>query len=429
MQLVAYGAQDIYLTGNAHITFFKSVYRRHTNFAIEAIEQVFNGNADFGRRVTALISRNGDLINRMYVEVTLPRLEIQGASARWVDDIGHHLLHQMEVEVGGQMIDRQHGDWLQLWMLLTLPLDKQAGYNKMIGQDGQTHPNGEDFETSLQAFNQEAKERRQLFIPLQFWFCRHAGLSLPLIALQYHEVKIVLQFRGLEDLIDTDNEEVTRDLSLVDAKLWVDYIYLDTDERRRMAQVSHEYLIEQVQHNGDQAVNGSTARVKMTYNHPVKELVWFVRHDDIATEKQWSNYTDTLADEEDPVDANHRNPNNSKNPVRTAKILLNGHDRFSARTGEYFNLVQPYQHHTRIPESPGVNVYSFGLHPEAHQPSGTVNMSRIDTAELVLDVAYNEESFTNIQAKLFIFAHNYNVFRVMSGNLPLPQNNTRVVRH
>ena len=413
MQLVAYGAQDIYLTGNAHITFFKSVYRRHTNFAIEAIEQTLSGQADFGNRVTSIISRNGDLINRMYVQATLPALS-QSGSFRWVDDVGHHLLKEMEVEIGGQMIDRQYGDWLQIWMLLTLPSDKQDGYNKMIGQDGQTYPNGVEWDTSLQAYTENDKPERTLFIPLQFWFCRHAGLSLPLIALQYHEVKIILTFRKLDELI-ISSENTIEPASLINVKLWADYIYLDTDERRRMAQVSHEYLIEQVQHNGDQTLTGSRERIKMTFNHPVKELIWFVRHDTIEEENQWSNYTNLLAETEaaGAPDKNHRNPNDSMNPVTEAKLLLNGQDRFSARSGDYFNLVQPYQHHTRIPESPGLNVYSFGLHPEAHQPSGTVNMSRIDVAELQLTLAFEGEA--DNRSKLYVYATNYNVLRIMSG--------------
>ena len=417
MQLVAYGAQDIYLTGNPQITYFKVVYRRHTNFAMESIEQVFNGSADFGRKVTCLISRNGDLINRVYLQANLPAVSNLSGSFRWVDDVGHHLISEVELEIGGQRIDRQYGDWLQIWSELTVEAGKKVGYRKMIGHYPLTDSTGVTDETSLQAYNQENKNETTIYVPLQFWFCRNVGLSLPLIALQYHEVKINLTFRRATEVSVAANATDQSDLSLADAALWVDYIFLDTDERRRFAQVSHEYLIEQVQHTGEESVNSSTSssseHVKLNYNHPVKELVWVVQHNSLADNNQWSNYTDTLADEEEES----RNPTSSKNPVSTAKLQLNGHDRFRTRDGEYFNWVQCYQHHTNIPDSPGVNVYSFALKPEEHQPSGSCNFSRIDNATLVLNVQYTGTSLTTAQAKLRVYAVNFNVLRVMSGIL------------
>jgi len=423
MQLVAYGAQDIYLTGSPQITYFKVVYRRHTNFAMESIEQVFNGSADFGKKVTCLVSRNGDLINRVYLQANLPEVSIGSGSFKWVDDVGHHLVSEVDLEIGGQRIDRQSGDWMQIWTELTLAAGHKDGYRKMIG-----HINLCDSdlvnEQSLQCYNGEVKAETTIYVPLQFWFCRNVGLSLPLIALQYHEVKINLTFRRASELyVASDGADVDT-LSLPEASLWVDYIYLDTDERRRFAQVSHEYLIEQVQHTGDESVNGSTestsVALKLNFNHPVKELVWVVQHNDLASNNQWSNYSDIS---EDPSET-CRNPTGSRNPVVTAKLQLNGHDRFATRNGEYFNLVQCYQHHTNIPESAGINVYSFALNPEEHQPSGSCNFSRIDNATLQLTLAYYaadaavegySSNLSNVQAKVRVYAVNYNVLRIMSG--------------
>jgi hypothetical protein len=411
MQLVAYGAQDIYLTGNPQITFFKIVYRRHSNFAIESIEQTLNGNADFGRRVSCTISRNGDLINRVYLQTSLPAVTVdptQGSNGfRWVDDVGHFLMKNYEIEIGGQRIDKHYNHWLEIWYQLTIPAGQKAGYKKMIGQSPE----------SLRV-QQESQPQTRLYIPLQAWFCRNVGLALPLIALQYHEVKINIEFENAQRLYISDTP-VTQTVSLPDASIFVDYIFLDTEERRRFAQVSHEYLIEQLQFTGEEAFNSVSLKSRLNFNHPVKELVWTVQIDSIAeTYHEWNNYTTApvgvvgeLADVVPEHTFGGFTTLYPLNPVRTAKIQLNGHDRFQERDGSYFNLVQPYQHHTNIPDSPGINVYSFGLRPEEHQPSGTVNMSRIDNATLWLNCW---EAVTP-GAKLRVFATNYNVLRIMSG--------------
>ena len=305
MQLVAYGAQDVYLTGNPQITFWKVTYRRYTNFAMESIEQTFNGQADFGRRVTCTISRNGDLAYRTYLQVTLPQIDqnmnASGAvHARWLDFPGHQLVSQVEVEIGGQRIDRQYGDWMHIWCQLTLSAEQQRGYFKMVGNTTQltyltdpsfadvNGPCGGNAPVNVCA-PRNALPETTLYVPLQFWYCRNPGLALPLIALQYHEVKINLDLRpideclwAMKDLVSTSgNQQVTTayNQSLVAASLYVDYIFLDTDERRRMAQNPHEYLIEQLQFTGDESVGSSSNKIKLNFNHPCKELVWVVQPD------------------------------------------------------------------------------------------------------------------------------------------------------
>ena len=300
MQLVAYGAQDVYLTGNPQITFWKVTYRRHTNFAMESIEQTFNGQADFGRRVQCTISRNGDLAYRTYLQVTLPEIGQEGCCgespadcdktyARWLDFPGEQLISMVEVEIGGQRIDRQYGDWMHIWNQLTLTSEQERGYNKMVGQTVQltylTHPDFADVESACAALDvpaavcapRNALPETTLYVPLQFWFCRNPGLALPLIALQYHEVKINLELRPSDECLFavTDLTEGTSgssavangnsvkdgaayQKSLVAASLYVDYVFLDTDERRRMAQNPHEYLIEQLQFTGDESVGSSS---------------------------------------------------------------------------------------------------------------------------------------------------------------------------
>jgi hypothetical protein len=535
MQLVAYGAQDVYLTGNPQITFWKVTYRRYTNFAIESIEQTFNGQADFGRRVQCTISRNGDLAYRTYLQVTLPEIGQSlgtsgaraGVYARWLDFPGEQLIAQVEVEIGGQRIDRQYGDWMHIWNQLTMSSEQQRGYFKMIGNTTQltfiTDPSfaAVDGPCDSSAPRQVCAPRNALpettlYIPLQFWFCTNPGLALPLIALQYHEVKINLDLRPIDECLWAVTSLVNVDVaasagfgagssksvdvkaayqqSLVAASLYVDYVFLDTDERRRMAQNPHEYLITQLQFTGDESVGSSSNKIKLNFNHPVKELIWVVQPDQnvdycagLAQNSslfrvlgaQPFNYTDAIdalpnahaafgslaslaatstsfitasgwfadagADAATATSGWYASGGDSgpfggvpgdeslvsdagtfvltetsldmhcwgQNPVVTAKLQLNGQDRFSEREGTYFSWVQPYQAHTRAPDE-GINVYSFALRPEEHQPSGTCNFSRIDNAtlQLVLSNATVEGTKT---AKVRVYATNYNVLRIMSG--------------
>ena len=369
MQLVAYGAQDIYLTGNPQITFFKVVYRRHTNFSMESIEQTWNGTNLSTGRCTATISRNGDLVSKLYIEIL--------GSGNWATaNPGANLIKTVEVEIGGQMIDRQSGQWMETWSELTQPNPTGCGQAADLS-------NGTLFQrTTGMGGVRAAFENTRLFVPLQFWFCRNPGLALPLIALQYHEVKIIL-----------DHQATTVDFgsALTENKLWADYIYLDTDERRRFAQVSHEYLIEQVQ---EQSATNNKSN-DLNFNHPVKEIVW--------TGGEWVSGKSA---------ATATTQSNAK-----WNLKLNGHDRFALRDSKYFTRVQVLDYHS----GPGglngnggtsdmddsIAVYSFALKPEEHQPSGTCNFSRIDSAQLVSD--------TQPSAAFTVFAVNYNVLRIMSG--------------
>ena len=343
MQLVAYGAQDIYLTGNPQITFFKVVYRRHTNFAVESIEQTFNGAATAGNKFSCTISRNGDLLHRVYLEI-----DHNAASGHR----GFAMIDYVEVEIGGQCIDKHYGEWMTIWTDLTHGGDKVSMLNAMMPATA----NGS-----------------KSYIPLQFWFCRNPGLALPLIALQYHEVKLNVQFAALG----------TTTASIERCCVFCDYIFLDTDERRRFAQVSHEYLIEQVQYSNALTIGANGGQVELRFNHPVKELIWHNAGADINAD---------LA---------------AAQTFTSCLLQLNGHDRFRKRNGSYFRDVQRYQHHTGSADPAAVHMYSFALKPEEHQPSGTCNFSRIDNAVLSLDAS--------AAGVLKVYATNYNVLRIMSG--------------
>ena len=516
MQLVAYGAQDVYLTGNPQITFFKVVYRRHTNFSTECIEQTFNGTADFGRTVTCNISRNGDLVTKMYLKVELEAVAA-GQSFGFVENLGHTLVESAKVEIGGSKIDEHYGDWLNIWNELARNSSLDRGYDKMVGNVPE-----------VRKIHGGARNRYTMYVPMQFWFCRNNGLALPLIALQYHDVRVTFKFRDVRECI---NGASRSDVKFKDAILLIDYVYLDSEERKRFAQASHEYLIEQLQFTGDESVNTANEKFRLNFNHPCKALYWALRmgnyttgkstvalndNGDIdmerfakvvwlasrdltsATEVNAASNTDEITQGTQQASGNatldalaakvtaqlvigdgngtaganldnvvvlshtltaadvsknstdklkagvtadhvsdlldrfsrvfyqHNNyglyADGSENPVQSAKLQLNGHDRFSSQDGHYFNYVQPSQHFSNTPAD-GVNVYSFALNPEEHQPSGTCNMSRIDNATLSLTLGERTAASSNNFANDYlvddtvcsIYTVNYNVLRIMSG--------------
>ena len=426
LQLVAYGAQDVYLTGNPQITFFKVVYRRHTNFAIEAIQQTFNGNAGYGNTVTCQISRNGDLINRMYLQVDVPKKKnlTTPTTSTYQNYLGLRLIKSVVIEIGGQQIDKHYSDWLYIWNELSLPIGKRYAYDTMVGADKDILNGG---------FVNSAITDTTLYIPFEFWFCRNVGLALPLIALQYHEVKVKIDFETKPNCISVGTGLLTDFEEIKNISLWADYIFLDTDERRRFAQLSHEYLIEQLQFTGTEPLVAGTNRIKLNFNHPCKELIWVAKTTTTVNKTRWYDYTnkdntenydsyklafDGSADAGGQRTSNYLvisdvKPPTNNNPFINAILQLNGNDRFAVREGDYFNYVQPFQHHTNVPVHNSINVYSFALKPEEHQPSGTLNMSRIDTATLMVTAnpAPTNKSYQGIN----IYAVNYNVLRILSG--------------
>lgn len=398
ISVIAYGTQDLFLTGNPQITFFKTLYRRYSHFAMESIEQTFTGNPDFNKKGSVIITRNADLIGRTYLRTVLPEVTAGTSGFSWVNEIGHQLVKDVNIEIGGQEIDKHYAEWFTIWQALTLPAGKDAGYNKMIGNIAAltgAYP-------SYAAASGDTTPQKELNIPLNFTWNRLPAIYLPLVALQFQDVRITVNFRPLNECIRGSYTGSAP--SLGETSLWVDYIYLDSEERRLFARGKHEYLVEQLQYQGEESLNGLNNKVKLAFNHPVKELVWVVcRNDNMDSSSNqyldWSNFTDA------------HTTNTGNNPVDSAKILLNGQDRFSVRGGDYFDLVQQYQHHTNISKT-GINVYSFALNPEEHQPSGTTNFSRIDNATLSIQLT---SAMSGVDATVKVFAVNYNIVRVASG--------------
>ncbi len=427
IQLIAYGAQDVFITGNPQITFFKLIYRRHTNFSMEWIQQRDqNSNGKFGHRMEIVIDRVGDLLGAMHLEIEVPALlQAQAgyaadgtpATSTWVglcNSIGHAAIKTVDMQIGGQLIDRQYGDWLEIWSEISLSEDKQAGYRRMIGKHTtdvalqfNAIPNG--CNTASGSSSSAGNNKYRFRVPLQFWFNRCPGLYLPLIALQYHEVRFTFDLRAPAELIRSDVNLIApldyagQPWNAIDISLWANYVYLDTDERKKFVAQPHEMLIEQLQFNtglgiADRAENFSA---QMEFNHPLKELVWVIP-DNTTCELEGNSLSGNDYFAYSP---------NGRDTFMHGKLIFNGNDRFDAKQAEYFRQAQTYEHHTRIPTK-HIYVYSFGLKPEDMQPSGTCNASRLDdfTVSFTFD-----STCLNSNRQLRMYARNYNVLRVMSG--------------
>jgi len=390
LELVAVGRQDTHLIGNPQFSYFKSMFKRHTNFSIESIGQYFRESVEFGKKSTCIISRKADLVNQMILELELPALQ---SGVSWINGIGHTMIKNIEIEIGGEVIDRQTGEFLDISSELTLPAAKKDGYYTMIGE--------QKFYTKS---SQEGALK--LYIPLRFWFCRDIGSSLPLVAMQYSEIKINVEMRPFSECwySGTSMDTTPTPKKITNAILYCDYIYLDVQERKRFATAPiHEYLIEQVQLSSGNRVlaNSVSAVVDFHFNHPVKEIFWVYQATDTLLTNDWTNYSNTLDNDQSLA--------TSEEPFDKIELKLNGTDRFEQRSATYFRLVQPYQRHSAISDK-YIYCYSFSLEPEKFQPSGTINFSRIDSstivATMVSDIKHGE---------IRVYAINYNILKIKSG--------------
>lgn len=257
LQVIARGSQDAYLTSKAQITNWKIVYRRHTIFATESIEQVFNGTGDFGKTAICNIQRNGDLITKMYLRIKLPALS---AGVCWCPRVGHALIKRLELNVGGTTVEKQTGDWLNIQYELARDFAHDRGYDEMIGN------------TEALTVPGQGTPIATLYIPLQFFCCRHDGLAIPLIATQYHDTRVEVEFNPLAQLLCGANASTQSSVSMLSCSLFVDYVFLGAVERKKFAQASHEYLIEQVQTAGTESVNSQSQKFRLDFNHPCKAI-------------------------------------------------------------------------------------------------------------------------------------------------------------
>lgn len=451
LQLIAKGIIDAYLTEDPQITFFKKIYRRHTNFAIESIPQNFSSIPNFGETVSCILSKSGDLIGEIFLYIELPFIPKTKNKVAWVPYIGYAIIKDITISIGDKQIDKQYGEWLYIWSQLT---DKKI--NKIIGNV-----------PILYDFTNE-KPSYKLYIPLQFWFCKNNGLALPILALN-DDIKITITLRKLEEvliigptnsikikediipfnegdyliqgenigyMIDYDyitnklyynklkgtfdnkkiynqkdeyvkpngieeNEPIINiKLKITNSYLYVNYIYLDTEERNKFLNSKIEYLIEQIQYN-EMNIDSPNIKQKITLKNPIKAYYWIIQLDKFKKFDLF-NFTNSFY--------------KTGNLLRDAKLILNGFDRFNQRDVSYFNLIQSFQHHKKGADI-GINVFSPSINPEEHQPSSTINMSKIDDIVMImhLDPIINK----NDPAKIRSYAIGYNILRILFNSYSL----------
>ena len=506
LQLVAQGKQDVYLTGNPNVTWFKFVYRRHTNFAIESQRMYFDGSPNFGQKLTCLVPRNGDLLGSMFLRVTLPQLYYTGSGkpVGYVNSPGHALIQEISVQIGEQEIDKQTGQFMEIWSSLTVDASQRAGFEQMVGQKpgypfidcsncapdvtggdstalpsylfsrengnplldisgvavttgppayinpntntGQVpKPGGTPSATPANStafpfpreYDDPIMGPQVLYIPLRFWFNKNPGLYLPLIAMQYHPVRINITLTPLQDMfyssalysnedsasgVYTTNAGISVQPAQLGLELWGDYTFLDVPERRRFVSSPLEYLIEQVQYTAPMAipVKSRYASLALNFNHPIKEFIWVLQRNLMVNRHEYFNWS-SLGFYEIMMNRINGLPSPLKRMdlLVDAKIQLDGQDRFDTRDAKFFRLVQPYQRHTTVPSDRYIYLYSFALRPEDQQPSGSLNASRIDNITLQLgfqDVVSGINTSTQFgDMSAYVYAVNYNILKVIDG--------------
>ena len=335
MQLAAYASSDLYLSRNPEMSFFEPSYKRHTPFATESIEQTFASAPQLGTPMSCAVSRKGDGAGAAYVVVDLP--EVRGRGVRWVDDVGHALIKTATVEIGGTVYDSNTGEWMKIWADLTKDDSQKKNLRRLISSKS---PRGNHLPAET------------IYVPLDLFFCGSPAQCIKLISLRFHEVKIHVDTRAVADLLEGDVESVGPHA----LTMFVEYYFWDTDERRKVAQTANEAVIETVEHKT--YPRGQTA-LRLDFAHRSKEIVFVCRS----------------------PEGSHKTPD-GRNPVRSAVVVVNGEQRFSRRSGQYFGTVQPFQHHSNVPDT-GVNLYSFCIRPEEYQPSGHCGFEKQDA---VLDL-------------------------------------------
>lgn len=463
MQIVSYGAQDVHLVSDPEITFFKASYQRHTNFALESVEQSFTGEASFGKRVTCNLTRTGDLVSGLTLQLSVPALDrswftingvdltdaqavldansgsltttddVAALKPSYVQSLGHAVIQDVSLEIGGQTVDKQYGLWMEILSEHTLSESKYEQFGRMVGR----YPN-------LGQAAVAATVPQTYFVPLQFWFCRNPGLALPLASIQFHDIRVTIQFRPMEqcvimtfgdkyapgDVVPAVAPAARSNIHFEYCQLFGEYVYLDKAEREMFATKPQEYLIEQLQFNGEESVQlntgNPTVRHEMNFSHPVKELVWVLQQSSVATpgtgdmlKNDWFNFGQNDLVTLSPDAMNGLPDDLIDNSLKAVQLQLNNYDRISPRPGNYFRLEQPYRHHTRIPKK-SIYSYSFALKPEEHQPSGSINMSRMDTARLSYRLGSSKHAElspfgSGKTATFYLFAVNYNYLKVSNG--------------
>lgn len=385
LQLAAKGIQDTFLTDKPNINHFKKVFKQYTPFATEQIKLDFNGDVQFGKKITCVIPRSGDLLSNIYLNVKLPELtKTSGDFAGWTNSIGNAMIDYVELEIGGSIVDKRYGIFMEIWDEL---IDNKIE-NILIGK----------FDTNL-VLKDSAISATEYYIPLNFWFHNDLALALPIISLRNHEIKIHIKLRPFSELTHYDGVTPPLDVQITNINLMANYVFLDNNERSRYANSDHKFFITQLQMNPVVAYKANTKNIKtsLEFNHPCKELLWV--------------FTETISEENnDWFNFSKRVPNGDlvTELMSSCKFVIDGSERFS-NNEKYFRSVQHELHHSNI-SNKHIYIYSFSNNPEVWQPSGSLNFSKLNDSVMYFTMIDGVPSF-----KLYIFALTYNWFIIKKG--------------
>ena len=393
LQLVSCGAEDIPLTSDPEMTFFKSVYKQYTKFSMESMENLFVDKPKFGSMNVLKIKRYGDLISDIYLDIMLPH-DPNLVNSYWTNRIGFNLLKKVELYIGKILIDRMYGQWCHIWVELTHPIDKKLLIDRMLGgMNCNGYSNG-----------YSATIPHKLTIPLFFSFCRHPGLALPLIAIR-NNMEITLKFFFEKKSECIQRGELPKG-DIYDATVWVEYVFMEKDQQNLYAQTPLEYVFESIQHYTQNLIIGGTKNIALPFNLPCKELMWVVR-------KKYTNnlnYINIYGDKFTDFTCDH-----IYSMVKHVQFKFNSFNVFSSgpRANDYFNYVIPYQCHSGNPDL-GINAYSFALYPESIEASGIINFLHLKSANINISAIHN--------GLLDMYAVCYNVIKFKDGDFELIYN-------
>jgi len=433
------GTGDDILSINPQITFFKKVYKRHTNFGLETrqISNSTNSSVNFGESVTYTIEKTGSLINNMYIEFTLPPtvkssgkvdtitipavpggiVENWEDYCHYVNAVGYAILNEVKLEIDGNIIDKHNGLWYDIWNELTDPMRKEWS---LVGKKDDTEPGN---------FAQTLKSR--YYVPLKFYFNRNPGLSFPIFLLDENKVKVKLSLNNVKQLVTCDvitgqNLVFDDTAKITNFKFFTNYVFLDQAEENRIRNnLPNEYLIETVDMKENINENGLS---KIILNNPVKEIIWVVRHTSRISSGSEAiipkKNTETSVHPNDLFNYSLHAENanlgyGSFDTFKTAKFTISNQDRIEETDATHFRTLQPYNHHSNVPGGINKNEthkyiysYSFALHPEEYQPSGSYNFTKADddlkiTFKGLGNSTADNNDFINYRVDLFAFHYKF----------------------
>jgi hypothetical protein len=457
IQLLATGAHDSFIMGNPDTTFFKQVFKKHTNFAMEHIRVEFDNIASSTTNTKMVgytkIKRFADLLSDMYLVFDLPNIySTSDENFKWTDNLGQNIIDYVEILIDGELLDKQYGQWMNI-NSSTNYNDSRTVYHKMIGHNLPTNYNGVYSTTATPSIN-----KRRLYIPFNFWFCKSPGVAIPLIALQSSEIQVKVHFNELNKLFTigslnkspkkfyeddttglTANELILRNNYTENTLFWkfvsgstsniniwtqhthleCNYIYLEEAERRYFALQEHEYLIQQIQRREFTGLDVTAHLLEIDVTHPTSEIQWVFQRNDVDLYNQWNNYTNTL-DNTLVYDSNTINKadidafDDGKNIMYNFKLIFNGRERFQTKDHHFFNLLQHYKYHTAIDIPDGIYTYSFANNPEKEQPTGSANFAGINKIEIQTLIKEKPLADT-FNYNMYLYTKSYNIFRILGG--------------